>query len=203
MGPAGSEVSVPERGHTYFEGTTVTAALVLASNSLLGVVSQYQDINFGLAGSAKVLRTKNMVWGRWMRNVSGGALLPKRVVKCKIDGTGNEVLGEFDGYAATIGTDYAAGVIDEWLPSTGCPDDDICFVVFRGPSKVTTAAAGDTTIIVGERLIFATDGKVVGQDLNPAAGTATSNQLNSFVGRATNAVNAINTDVLADINIQP
>ena len=185
------------RGQTYFDGRTPDATEGL---SLEGLEGEFNDPNLATAG-VKGPRTNQKVYAKLMRNVSGGALLPKRVVKCYLSGSSNEILGQFDGYATTPGTDVIAGVLDEWLPAAGCPDDDICWVVFRGPSKVTSAAAGDTTIGIGNRVVPAADGKVVDQDVTVAAGSATFAQIHGEVGKAITAVAAINTDFLLDVDI--
>jgi len=85
--------------------------------------------------------------------------------------------------------------------TTPCADDDLCLVIYEGPSKVETAAAGTTTLGVGDLAIIATGGRVVKQDNTVAAGAATFAQILGQIGRAIEAVAAINTKFLIDVSV--
>ena len=74
-----------------------------------------------------------------MRNMTGSAALPGTVVTF----SKTDVLNTFDN-AGTL-----QGVVDEYLPATGCADKDVCWVVVSGPTAIATAA-GDGTISAGD-----------------------------------------------------
>jgi hypothetical protein len=159
----------------------------------------FEDKDYSLGtGMTALSRTGRPVRVRVVRNKSGGVLLPKRAVK---PGTANRAAyaGQVSGYAATVGTDVVAGVVDEFLPAAGVVDGDLFYIVVEGPGMVTTAGAGTTTLTPGLFCIPSTNGTVVAQDTTVAAGAATFNQLQGAVGRAMENVAAINTDFLCDV----
>ena len=68
-------------------------------------------------------RTNQYVRCRCVRNVSGGALLPKRFAMYKTDGTG---AGDYGGRVSGYGTQgKAGGIIDEYLPAAGVPANEL------------------------------------------------------------------------------
>lgn len=187
-----------QRGQTWQMGNTpaVTDAM-----NLVGKTWLFEDLDYNASmatsGSAKPARTNRYVKCMIVRNTSGGALLPKLIAKMKTDGSGKEFCAEIMGYATTVGE--LGFPIDEFLPAAGVPANALCWVVVGGPATVTSAAAGDTTIGIGERVIPTTGGKVVEQDDTVAAGAATFAQVNGVIGIAITAVAAINTDFLIDV----
>lgn len=183
-----------ELGQTYFQGNTPDTTV---ANHLLGKIWTFEDINLNASGSGGTMKPRRMGAPRRMmavRNTSGGALLPKRIARMKVDGSLYEFTQEIVGYADTVG--QLGFPIDEFLPPAGVADDDIFWVCVGGPATVTSAAAGDTTISIGSFVIPSTDGKVIDQDTTVAAGAATFNQIQGAIGRAIVAVAAINTDFL-------
>lgn len=182
------------RGQTYFGGGTANAT---DGAHLLGQTRVFEDIDWGgTAGGMKTARTNRKVVCMAVRNTSGSTLLPKRVAKMKTDGSGYQYLSEVMGYATSAGE--VGYPIDEFLPAAGVVANDIFWVVVQGPAKVTTGASGDTNISIGAYVVPTTDGKVVDQvvaeddaDIFP--------QIQGGVGRAVQAVNAINTDFLINV----
>lgn len=142
-------------------------------------------------------RSTGMVKVRVVRNVSGANQLPKLVAKMKITGSAYEERGQSDAYAVTVG-DHGFP-IDEFLPAAGVVNNDLYYVVVDGCAKVTSAAAGTTTLAIGDYAIPSTGGKVVKQDNSVAAGSATFNQIQGVIGRAVTAVAAINTDFVLEV----
>ena len=65
-----------------------------------------------------------------MRNTTGSAALPGTVVTF----SATDVLNAFDN------TGDLQGVVDEYLPATGCENNDVCWVVVSGPTAIATAA---------------------------------------------------------------
>jgi hypothetical protein len=100
-----------------------------------------------------------------VKNVSGGALLPGQVVKFKAAATSGQfsggILGEVDATATTANALPAAnglvGVVDEYLPSAGVPNNEVFWLVVRGPAtvvksstSVSAGAAYGTSTTAGE-----------------------------------------------------
>lgn len=183
------ESSLPfEIGQTYFGGNTPSTT---EGNQILGKTYVIEDNDLSVAGS-KSARSGRYKKVMAVRNTAGSALLPKRIARMKSDGSAYEYLIEAMGYADTVG--QLGYPIDEFLPAAGVADDDIFYVVVEGMATVTSAAAGDTNISIGQFVIPSTDGKVIDQDVTVAAGSATFNQIQGAIGRAVTAVNGINTD---------
>lgn len=150
----------------------------------LGVTSADQGTS--VTGTQKTFtdsdpRTSNA--GQWLsnravtciaaRNVSGSAMLPGTAVKFKA----TALLEEVDGNAATkVGL---TGVVDEYLPATGCADGDICWIVVSGPTAVTTAAS----VAAGASLTFTGGKAAAGDPAKPAeiAGYALKAPANGMV----------------------
>jgi len=202
------------RGKTYFDGATISAQDVTDTNYLLGKEWVFEDVDYSVSG-AKVLRSGRQVTCRLVRNVSGGALLPKRVVAYDTS-AGLRFGDSVDGYTTTTAEDYA-GVVDEFLPAAGVPDDDIFWIVVEGPTLCLTdieAAAGNV-ISVGDRLTAltavtsgaTTAGRVKVQGALSAATsgvvdfTALFDEARNVIGRALSAKTTSNTDssILVDV----
>lgn len=98
-----------------------------------------------------------------VRNTSGSALLPGKVVKFK----SAAILTEVDGTGA--GSDTIIGVVDEYLPATGVANNDVFWVVVKGPTAITTSA----TLAAGAK-ITATSGNAAAAGTDPVVGAAIS-----------------------------
>jgi len=88
----------------------------------------------------KPRRSQKTVRRRLVRNVSGQALLPKRLVRFQdtADGVGARV----DGYA--IDTAEEGFPVDEFLPAArGIPDNHLGWIVVKGPAMCLTNAESD------------------------------------------------------------
>jgi len=123
------------RGTTYFKGKTVDSA-DLPGPSVLGQVHVFQDTD---PSDETKHRSNGDVTAIAVRNVSGISLVPKRLVVFKTDAIGKEV----DGYCSTY-SQLCAGVVDDHLPAAGCPDDDICWIIVKGPCLVTSSVPSIT-----------------------------------------------------------
>ncbi len=178
------------------DGNTIDTA---AMANLEGREFTHEDMNLaGASGGVVPDRTGLYVKVRCVRNSAATALLGKRFAEFKVDGTtGKIVSGQVMGYAETVGE--FCGVVDEFLPAAGVAAGQLFWLVVEGPTKVTSGAAGDTTIGVGDGVIPTTDGKAIGQDATVAAGTATFAQIQGCCGFALEAVAAINTDFLINM----
>lgn len=200
-----------QRGQTRraYDDDTGTTNVATAETHLEGKEYTIEDIDFSASSNNyQSTRSGKYVTLRCVRNKTGSALLPKRAAKFKTDGSTADVYGgQMDGYAEAVGV--IGGVVDEFLPDAGVPDGELFWLVVAGPTKITSAAAGDTTWGIGALLVPSTDGKLVEADPvttqvpgNSEANietaiTAAEGLALGFTARACEAVSAINTDAMA------
>ncbi len=98
-----------------------------------------------------------------LRNMTGSAALPGTVVSF----APSDVLNTFDN-SGTL-----QGVVDEYLPATGCANKDVCWVVVSGPTAIATGetvapgdgveadgSVGDGTADIGIAISADADGSV-------------------------------------------
>jgi len=139
-----------QRGKTFYGPSNAIDANNLGGADLLGNEKWFTDtINNG----SPQTRSKRRVLCRLVRNVSGITLYGKRLVRFKAGTLGTEV----DGYTHVPGQgNYACS--DEYLPSGGVRNNDIFWVVIKGPAIVKTSLLGDINnfIAAGDRLMAAT-----------------------------------------------
>lgn len=186
------------RGETYFNG--VGATTTDPSAGIVGKEWVFEDVN----PNTRAVRSNKSVKCRAVRNVSGIALLPRRlsVFQHVSDGEGFEV----DGYTATVA---ARGyLIDEYLPAAGVAANDICWIVVEGPAEGITDLATADTIAVGDKLVAltaatsqaTTAGRV---DLFDATGATLplANQIMHYIGHALSAITSgqTNSAILIDV----
>lgn len=137
---------------------------------------------------------------RLVKNSSGIALLPKRLVSFKAGTNRTEV----DGYART---DAQNGVVpvDEHLDSNGVPNGEYFWVVMDGPALCTMPASqvGDISedgvlvaLTAAASTVSTTAGRVAGQSLAGATAVL-GGQIQGALGRALSAVSSSSTN--ADI----
>lgn len=198
-----------EIGFTYFNGATPSTTDQSAnwegrefwvqdkdySSSSIGKVT---DRAFGENGWKKI---------RIVRNVSGVTLLPGMLVTFKTSTYGRQV----DGFVATS---YSfARPVDEFLNSTtGCPNNDLCYIVMQGPASVRVSATASEAVISQGSVIYSvtaaastnntTAGRVLGAADIGAASTYPGNQLVNRIGVMLSAstTGQTNTNLLALIN---
>lgn len=111
----------------------------------VGAVKIFPDVN-PTTGKIRSGRVKKCVA---VRNSSGGALLPKRLVKFSTT-AGTAVFSEVSGYSATTNAEFV-GVVDEFLPAGGVADKDVFWVTVDGPTEVAAALSG-SDIAAGDKL---------------------------------------------------
>ena len=145
---------------------------------------------------------------RLVRNGSGAALLPSRIVALSGDGrTAN-------GYALDGETNTA--VVDELLPAAGVASNDIFWVAIKGPQLVLTALGNDAAdYAVGNLLApitaatsgATTAGRVKNRSIGAATADATAGQRATTENLATRframslaLTNSTNNLILVDIN---
>jgi hypothetical protein len=149
---------------------------------------------------------------RLVRNVSGIALLPKRAVTWKAAYRNRRV----DGYAEVTACEVA-GIVDEHLPSAGCPTNDLFWLVVDGPVLCTMPASQIADVAEGD-VLFATtaaastysttSGRVQPWTSLTSTSTATTDgtqagYILNAIGRAMSAKNSSSTngDLLVDLRL--
>lgn len=189
-----------DRGQTAQTGLTTIDATVL--NNLEGSEFDCQDVD----PNTGIVRTGRPIRLRCVRNKSGGALLPKRLVQFST--TAGEYGSWVTGYA-TVTADVAYP-IDEYLPSTGVADNDLFYIVVSGPALVLTPldAGSDNVINVGDVLNSltaatsgaTTAGRVASADFTGAT-TPLAKQIKNRIGYALTAKTTANAnaDLLCDV----
>jgi len=120
----------------------------LYGDQWVGCVKEFTDLN-PITGAIRSNRRKVCVA---VRNTSGIALLPKRVVR--LNGTGTGLFSATDGYAAVANEEFV-GVVDEFLPAAGVAANEVFWVTVEGPTEVAVALSG-TDVAVRDRLAVAT-----------------------------------------------
>lgn len=167
----------------------------------VGAVKHFPDVD-PVTGKVRSNRLKTCVA---VRNSSGGALLPKRVVRFRVGTAGTAVFSEVDGYAA-VTNEERVGVVDEHLAATGVADKDVFWVTVAGPTEVAVALSG-TDVAVGDRLSCitaatagaTTAGRVTPSPLSASTAGANNNGL-GVIGRACSVGATTGSAVLALIN---
>jgi len=127
-------------------GQTLGVSSASDGKSWVGVVKTFPDVN-PVTGVGRSNRVKTCVA---VRNTSGAALLPKRVVAFDTTVAGLAGFTETKGYSA-VTNEERVGVVDEHLPATGVAANDVYWVVVEGPTEVSVALSG-SDIVVGDRL---------------------------------------------------
>lgn len=159
-----------------------------SANSLahkLGEEYLFPDIDMTTSSSG-VRSKRSTVFNvvRLVKNSSGAALLPKRVVRFKAGTNGTEV----DGYVAST-EGRGAGVVDEWLPATGVPDGGFFYILREGVGLGLTALeAADTTAIAQGDMVLgqtaaASTSTTAGRLTPPVLTAATTGQVPQAVQR--------------------
>lgn len=121
-------LSVPmERGVTAYGGSAIDASNLLFGNQI-GQVRAFPDVN----PNTKVFNSGLETVAMLIRNVTAGALLPKQSVLLSGVTIGNS--GATITQSAT--PNVFCGIVDEYLPAAGCPVNDCCWVILRGPTTV-------------------------------------------------------------------
>jgi hypothetical protein len=190
-----------ERGDTWYGGDTPDAT-DLGGVNILGMEWIFNDQN----PTTGVARTERYVRCRAVRNTSGIALLPKRLVVFST--TAGEYGFNVDGYCSTAAQE--AYPTDEYLPTAGVVDDDIFWIVMEGPAVVETRTADmDHNIGVGGWGVAATadssQAATTAGRINAAQTTGATGplwiQIVNRIGRAMTARTTQNTneDILIDV----
>jgi hypothetical protein len=182
-------------------GQTLGVSSTADGTGWVGCVKQFPDVN----PSTGAIRSNRLKTCIAVRNSSGGALLPKRVVRFRVGTAGTAVFSEVDGYSA-VTNEERVGVVDEFLPASGVASNDVFWVTVSGPTEVAHALSG-TEVAVGDRLAAitaATAGATTAGRVTPsgvgAATTAAGNNGLGVIGIACSAGATTGSAVLAIVN---
>ncbi len=136
--------ALPQRGKTYLTGPNRTAdATGTVSKAIEGIIKVFKDLDY--SGTIVMApRSGGEVTCILVRNASGVSLLPKMAVTWKSGQRGKQI----DGYADALADRAIAGIVDEWLPTTGCPANDYFWLTVRGPTLALNSNAGDETSVI-------------------------------------------------------
>lgn len=185
-----------DRGSTYYNGEAINVN-DLGHPGLEGKEYTFEDNSPSNSFPSRGLGLP--VVCRVVRNVSGIAILPRRLVTLSAAG----FLGmRCDGYA-DVTAEGPVFPVDEYLPAAGVPNNDLFYVVVKGPALVKTSLAGnaENVIAVGDGMVAltgatsgaTTSGRMNRQDLTGATVPLASQIQNRF-GRAMSARTTANTD---------
>jgi hypothetical protein len=188
-------------------GLGQTLGIIGANDSLVGISGSYGD---NWVGAVKEFTDVNPTTGQVrsnrrkvciaVRNTSGVALLPKRVVR--LSGTGTGLFGSADGYAS-VANEALCGVVDEFLPAGGVAANDVFWVTVDGPTEVSVALSG-SDVAVRDRLSVITSaaststtaGRVTVSPLSSSTAGANDNGI-GVIGFAASAGATTGSAVLA------
>jgi hypothetical protein len=146
-------------------GHTLGVADVAQGTSVTGTQKTFTDSDPRTTNAGKFYSNRAVTCIA-VRNTSGAALLPGAVVE--FDATA--ILDAVDGSSAD-GTGLT-GVVDEYLPATGCAALDVCWVVVSGPTAITTAgsfSAGDALAVADGAAAASAGDDVFGYAISPEA----------------------------------
>jgi hypothetical protein len=179
-------------------GQTLGVSSATDGTGWVGVVKNFPDVN-PTTGRVRSNRVKTCVA---VRNTSGAALLPKRVVTFDSTTAGLAAFTETKGYSA-VTNEERVGVVDEYLPASGVAANDVYWVTVEGPTEVAVALSG-SDIVAGDRLAAitaatsgaTTSGRVTKSGVAAATTGAGDNSL-GVIGRACSAGATTGSAVLA------
>ena len=172
---------LPGRGQTLLSGAGRTLAATGQAEKLEGILKEFNDRDSTSTARVKPLRSQAKVVMRLVRNVSGIALLPKRLCVWKTGKRYRQVNGySYDDHAET------AGVVDECLPSAGVPNNDLFWLAVKGPHLVRTAMEGNVLNYMNEGDVLTSLTAVTSQ--STTAGVCRALLVNGMTATTTQAV---------------
>ena len=160
-------------------GQTLGVSSTSDGTGWVGAVKEFTDIN----PTTGVIRSNRRKVCVAVRNTSGAALLPKKLVTFS-------GIGSADGQNTVAGNEFV-GVVDEFLPAAGVAANDVFWVTIEGPTEVVADAA-------------VTAGNAVACDTAATAGAATAGRVvattTNAIGRAVSAAAAAGDAILAVVD---
>ena len=165
------------RGRSAAQGTTID------TNDLQGVHLEGQIVYLPDVAKAtpKVRRSNADVVARIVRNDSGGLLTPGTAVQYADGFWGTRVTT----CTAAVGN-QCAGIVDDHLPTTGVQDDDLFYIIVRGPvsARIVTGATSHASSKIYQGLSMWVADVAGTVEAVPDSGTSTDKLLGHFIGKA-------------------
>lgn len=198
-------VVLPNRGKTYLSGPNRTPdATATSALAIEGIIKTFKDMNYTRTSGAQVngYRSGGEVTCILVRNDSGQALLPGRVCIWKAGAVGKRV----DGYTAADGLANSrlaipAGIVDEFLPSTGVADDDYFWLVVKGPALVKKSLDANT-LTQGENVVAITAADSLGTTSGRIKSFLQTSNTTEMANQAVNKIGiAMSTSATTDANV--
>lgn len=194
---------LPKRGYTFHGGTPDSIGKSIQNE---GAPVQFVD-DVPSGSGVRVKRSNRFVYAILVRNVSGAALLPGRSVTWKAGFRGKRV----DGYSRTTNVEVA-GIVDDQLPAAGVANNDLFWLIVKGPALLKTplAAGAGSVFAEGDVLVAltavtsgaTTAGRPAVLDL-----TQITHPASAIVNRFARVMSAMttaqtNVDMLVDVDIR-
>lgn len=172
---------LPGRGATYLTGANRTITSTGQSLKLEGYRKEFNDRDSTITTGPNLLRSQKKVVMQLVRNVSGIALASKAVVTWATGYRNKRVAGY-----CTTNFQEIAGVVDEFIPSAGVPNNDLFWLTVKGPSLIRKSLAADASNLILE-------GSVLVALTAATSQAATAGRIQPFIATSdlTNAVSCI------------
>lgn len=143
---------------------------------LAGIEKLFENFDPTSTSSITPLRDATLVKCRWVLNSTGSTLHAGDAVKMTATARGTTI-------TSLTGTlDQVDGIVDEFLPSTGCPTGSYCWITVKGQTR---AKSDGTAITAGDILVAsATAGELLTLPASAASAIIAQNQAVAVCGRA-------------------
>lgn len=185
-------ISTPQRGETWYSGGTIDSNNY-SGVQLEGQIKVFEDVDWGSSQNVKPARSARKVACMLVRNTSGVTVYAKECVK--VDPATQRITGKCNVLAEE------AFLVDEFLPSTGVPNGDMCWVIVAGPAMGKTPMTGAefqaASIVKGDKLYAGTT-----SGGSTAAGTTTpAGRLNAATFTALTTIAQAQAIIDAGVNL--
>jgi hypothetical protein len=196
-------------GQTYYNGATPPTTYTDTTVSLEGMVRTFENRS---PGAPITIRHGGQIECVLVRNTSGVALLPSQAVIWQSGYSGQRV----DGLVCTTAGEVA-GIVDDSLPATGVPDDDLFWLMRRGKVLALTSREADASSTIATRANLVartaatsqctTAGRLqitqIVQATSTAIGSVIEDNITNRVGKAVSAraSTQTSTTILIDLNL--
>ncbi len=174
---ADTVAGLPGRGQTLLSGAGRTLSSSGQASKLEGLAKWFADRD-STATRLNALRSQKRVLMMLVRNASGIALASKAVVTWASGYRNKRVAGY-----CTLDHQEIAGVVDEFIGSSGVPANDLFWLAVKGPALVRKSNAADATCLINA-------GDILTSLTAATSQAATAGRIQPF-GTTTNVTNAV------------
>lgn len=175
---ADTVAGLPARGQTLLSGAGRTLSSTGQASKLEGIAKWFSDRDSTVTGANK-LRSQKRVLMMLVRNASGIALASKAVVTWASGYRNKRVAGY-----CTVDHAEVAGVVDEFIGSSGVPINDLFWLAVKGPALVRKSNAANVECLVNE-------GDILTSLTAATSQAATAGRFQSLAAATTNVTNAV------------